>query len=130
ADRTQNGGGELAGLPLPFLYHPRAGGGQVQAVGAEGHTFEPTDVVLEGEQDLARLRVPDLHRPVPAGAGEPPAVGAEGHAANLDGVCPEGKKVLAGRRVPDLHRLVLAGTGQAPAVGAKRYADDLLGMPG
>src|SRR5260370_21596514 len=75
---------------------------QPVTVWAEGHALHP----LDGQEFLAGLCIPHLHRLVPRNAGQAFAVRAEGHAAHAVGVSLNGKEFLAGLGVPHLHRLV------------------------
>src|SRR5262249_6982139 len=59
------------------------------AVGAKGHAGHSARVPLEGEELLALVCIPHLHRLVPTAAEEAFAVGAEGHAAHNARVPPE-----------------------------------------
>src|SRR5262249_40441076 len=80
---------------------------------------------LEGEDLPARVRIPDLYRPVLAAADDAFAVGTERHAVhNVKGPQPlhrvgmplEGDDLCALVRIPDLHRPVLAAAGHALAL--------------
>jgi hypothetical protein len=78
-------------------------------------------VPLEGENDLARLGVPQPHRFVHAARENVLAVGAERHTPHFGGLALEGENFLARRGIPHLRRPVIAG-GKAFAVGAERHA--------
>ena len=82
--------------------------GQPGPVGTEGHAVDQAGVPLEGEELLAGLRIPHLHRSVSTEPGQAFAVRAEGHAEDLASVPLEGEEFLAGLGIPHLHRSVLA----------------------
>ena len=77
---------------------------------------------LECERLLARLGIPDLHRPVKAAANDPLPVGAETHARDNKGVSFECERLLAGLGIPDLHRVTFATDDLRP-VGAEIHAE-------
>src|SRR5262249_56854378 len=71
------------------------------AVGAKGHAGDRVRVSLEGQNLIARVRVPDFHHALIAAADEALAVGAEGHAGDTARVSLEGENFLARGRIPD-----------------------------
>src|SRR5207302_348530 len=81
-----------------------------------GDTPHHNGVPLEGEQFLARARLPDLHHVVTASGGQAPAVRTEGDTCNRTLVSFEHPKMLTRCRLQDFHFALAAGGGEAPAV--------------
>src|SRR5207244_2509984 len=67
----------------------------VFAVGAPGDAHDRVRVLLEGQEFLARVRVPDPDRVVKTAAGDALAVGAEGHAVDAAPASLDGEDLLA-----------------------------------
>src|SRR5262245_21689163 len=103
--------------------HIAPGAGDAGAVGAEADAVDLADVALEGENLLARHRIPHLHRRWCAGAGEALAVGTPAHAVNEAPLALKGKLLFAGARVPHPDLDPACG-GEASAVGAEAHVLD------
>src|SRR5262249_54445820 len=90
----------VAGGEHHALGRPR---GDALAVGRERHAPDRASVPLEGERLLSGVRVPDLHRLVPAARGDALAVSGERHALDRTRVTLDGELNLSGPHVPHLH---------------------------
>src|SRR5262249_38087033 len=81
-------------------------------------------VLLDADDVLARVRLPDLDAIVVAAAGEPLAVGAPGHAPQRSRLALVGQGNLAAVGLPDRHRVVEGAAGHARAVRAVAHVID------
>src|SRR5262249_50473407 len=94
---------------------------QTFAVRAESHAYAVA--CLEGDEFLAGLGVPQLHRLAAIRtASQALAVRAEGHAADPAIEPLKSQEFLAGLGILHLHRLVVRSAGQAFAVRAVGHA--------
>src|SRR5207244_23154 len=124
----------LAGLGIPDLHlHVTLTLGQAWAVcdiatgqaptgRADGYALVAAGVSLEGEEFLAALPIPDLHRAAPRGTGQAFAVGANGHVCDRGGPTLESQGLRDGLGIPDLHRFVIGSAGEVSAVRTEGYA--------
>ena len=92
--------------PGPPHAHPpvRAAADDPAAVGRHRHPQDGPVVSLEGQQVLARVRIPDDQGLVLASTDDPVAIGAEPQAGDGVGVPLEREKVLSRFRVPQTAR--------------------------
>src|SRR5262249_30981882 len=106
--------------------------GQALTIGAEGQSLARA---LEGENLLARLGIPHLHRVNQLATtecsahGQLLAVRAEDHTGYRTRMPLDGQDFLARLGIPYLHGVVPAARGQPLAVGAEAHTPDSAFVP-
>src|SRR5947209_14919249 len=97
----------------------RVGAGEQVAVGTERDGMNLGRVVVEQDNRLAGVRVPDANGRVPAGGEQPWLRWMERQSGNTILVACERASRLTPFDVPEVDRLLLAGAGESLAIGAE-----------
>src|SRR5262249_26963895 len=99
--------------------------GESVTIWAEGHTMHHHLEIVQAEEYLAGLSVPEFNCPIHASRKETPAIGGEGHAENRILVTAERTDDVAGLGIPELNGIVRARRSQRAAVRAEGQSKKL-----